>query len=275
MSGHRRRKGGHAEEHHVDERWLVSYADMITVLMALFIVLYAMSTVDAHKYDQLKTSLASGFGQTKTAKVDENATIVPKKFVKKHGAGLSATTLTADAVAAEIKKALADAGESAKAQVSKDGTSVTVSLVGSSAYFDGNQAALRPEALAVLEAVGPTLKPKDLPITVEGHADPHGSSGSFGTDWSLAGERANSVLVWLVDNQDVNPKKITSISYGSEHAVDPTAATAVGKNRRVDIVVHLPKPAAPAAAPTPAATAAAAGAAGGKAAEAAEKPAGH
>ena len=62
MSG-RRRKHAHAE-HHVDERWLVSYADMITVLMALFIVLYAMSTVDSHKFDQLKNSLATGFGVT-------------------------------------------------------------------------------------------------------------------------------------------------------------------------------------------------------------------
>ena len=146
MSGHRRRKAGGHEEHHVDERWLVSYADMITVLMALFIVLYAMSTVDSHKYDLLKNSLATGFGVTKTAKIDQSDAIVPKQYVKKNGAGFSATTLTADTVAAEVKKALATAGESGKAQVSKDGTSVTISLVGSSAYFDGNEAALRPEA---------------------------------------------------------------------------------------------------------------------------------
>ena len=250
---HRRKRGGHAEEHHVDERWLVSYADMITVLMALFIVLYAMSTVDSHKYDLLKNSLATGFGVTKTAKIDQSDAIVPKAFVKKNGAGFSAVTLTADTVAAEVKKALASAGESAKAQVSKDGTSVTISLVGSSAYFEGNQATLRPEAVGVLNAVGPTLKKHDTAVTVEGHADPHGSSGAFGNDWNLASARATSVLIWLVEHGDANSKKITAISYGSEHSVNPTAKTAIGKNRRVDIVVHLPKPAvtAPSAPATP------------------------
>ena len=253
---HRRRKGGH-EEHHVDERWLVSYADMITVLMALFIVLYAMSTVDSHKYDQLKNSLATGFGVTRTAKIDQEDAIVPKQFVKKNGAGFSAVTLTADSVAKEIKKALATAGESTKAEVSKDGTSVTISLVGSSAYFDGNQAALRPEAIGVLEAVGPTLAKHDTAISVEGHADPHGSAGSFVTDWNLGSARANSVLLWLIDHGDANPKKITSTSFGSEHSVNRTAKTAIGKNRRVDIVVHIPKPTTASAAATPAPTQAA------------------
>ena len=59
----RRSRGGHEEEHENHERWLVSYADMITVLMALFIVLYAMSQVDETKYEQLKQGLAVGFGR--------------------------------------------------------------------------------------------------------------------------------------------------------------------------------------------------------------------
>ncbi len=67
MSGHGgrgrgRRGGGHDEEHVNHERWLVSYSDMITVLMALFIVLFAISQVDQEKYVQLKASLAAGFG---------------------------------------------------------------------------------------------------------------------------------------------------------------------------------------------------------------------
>ena len=70
MSGGRRRgKGGHGGEFHLDERWMTSYADMITVLMCLFIVLYAMSTVDQKKYDELKNSLASGFGRTRLERV--------------------------------------------------------------------------------------------------------------------------------------------------------------------------------------------------------------
>ena len=78
MSGHggKKKKRSHEEEHENHERWLVSYADMITVLMALFIVLYALSTVNQKKYDELKNSLASGFGSTKSTKVDESKGIV-------------------------------------------------------------------------------------------------------------------------------------------------------------------------------------------------------
>jgi chemotaxis protein MotB len=233
-----RRRKGHHEEHHVDERWLVSYADMITVLMALFIVLYAMSTVDQHKYDELKNSLATGFGVTKSAKVDENKAIVPKKYVTKDGSGFSKSTIALMQVAKQIQDELKAAGVNGKAVVKAGSNSVTISLIGSSTYFDGNQANLRPEALKVLRVLSPTLHKHAGSVTIEGHADPRGSSGSYGNDWNLAAARANSVLVWLVDHNALDPADISSISYGSEHAATASSASAIEKNRRVDIVLH-------------------------------------
>lgn len=233
-----RRRKGHAEEHHVDERWLVSYADMITVLMALFIVLYAMSTVDSHKYDQLKNSLASGFGVTKTAKIDQQDAIVPKEYVKKNGAGFSATTLSAKQEAKEVQKYLAKAG--ATAQVKASGTTVTISLVGSAAYFDGNQADLRPEAVKVLHAIAPTLKKHVGKITVEGHASPEGTAGAFGDDWYLSATRARNVLTALVDEHAVKGSNISGTFFGSEGASGGSSAAVQDKNRRVDIVLHQP-----------------------------------
>jgi chemotaxis protein MotB len=64
MSRRRKGHGGHDEEHENSERWLVTYADMLTLLMVLFIVMFAMSTVDANKFAQLKESLAGAFGGT-------------------------------------------------------------------------------------------------------------------------------------------------------------------------------------------------------------------
>lgn len=67
MAGRRKRRGAHEEEEHENsERWLLTYADMITLLMVLFIVMFAMSTVDANKFDQLKQSLAGAFGGSQT-----------------------------------------------------------------------------------------------------------------------------------------------------------------------------------------------------------------
>lgn len=271
MSG-RRRNRGHQEEHHVDERWLVSYSDMITVLMALFIVLFAMSTVDQHKYDELKNSLATGFGVTKTAKIDENKGVVPKKFVKKNGAGFSQSTIALQQVAKEIQDELNAAGAKGKVSVKVGSKAITISLVGSRTYFDGNDASLRPQATTVLRALSPALRKHAGAVTVEGHADPHGSAGTWGNDWNLAAARANSVLVWLVGHGAIDAKQISSVSFGSENAKRAATASAVEHNRRVDIVVHTVQSAAPAASTSPAPSSAPAATEAGAHSE---EPAGH
>ena len=240
MSGRRRK--GHHEEHHVDERWLVSYADMITVLMALFIVLYALSTVNQKKYDELKNSLASGFGVTKTEKVDANTGVVRKEDVKKKGAGFSNSTIALMQVAKEIQDELKAAGLQGKVSVKAGSHAITISLVGSSAYFDGNAADLRPDALSVLSKLAPSMKKHAGTVTVEGHADPHGSAGIWRNDWNLAGARATSVLLYFVEHKDIDPANISTVSFGSENAKSGNTAAAIEHNRRVDIVLHSVKP---------------------------------
>ncbi len=80
--------------HHVDERWMASYMDMVTVLMCLFIVLYAMSTVDANKFEKLRNSLATGFGAVASETVDTaSGTVVPPEFVDKNLEAFAAVRL--------------------------------------------------------------------------------------------------------------------------------------------------------------------------------------
>jgi chemotaxis protein MotB len=257
VGGSRRRKAAHGGEFHLDERWMTSYADMITVLMCLFIVLYAMSTVDSHKFDVLKNSLASGFGVTNSAKLDLTKGIpVPKELVDKNGIGFTASKVTTGSLKLEktmkaaIERALQRAGASKLADVKIDSRGITIGLVGSSAYFDGNDASLRPSAVKVLSAISPALSTGEETITVEGHADPHGSPGRFGNDWNLAATRAGNVLLYLVDH-GVGGTRISSVSYGSAQPVDGEGETTEEKNRRVDIVVHTPTAAAGAATPAP------------------------
>lgn len=242
MSGGRRRgKGGHGGEFHLDERWMTSYADMITVLMCLFIVLYAMSTVDQKKYDELKNSLASGFGVTNSKKLDLSEGVpVPKELLEKDGAGFTvsagATELTfTKALAREIARAVAAAGGTAKVTVTSAG--VVIGLTGSKAYFDGNRASLRPDAVRVLRAVGPIVGKGTARVTIEGHADPLGSSGPYATDWDLASARATTVLKYLV-GEGVAPRRISAVSYGSAQSGPTTTAAQRERNRRVDIVLH-------------------------------------
>lgn len=249
MSGRRRK--GHAEEHHVDERWLVSYADMITVLMALFIVLYALSTVNQKKYDELKNSLASGFGTSSSTKVDQSKGIVRKQDVAKKGAGFSNSTIALMQTAKEITDELKAQGLAGKVTVKAGSKAITLSLVGSSTYFGGNDAKLSPQAIRVLAKLSPTLKKHAGVVTIEGHADPHGSAGQFGTDWQLAAQRANSVGQYLLDDEAVDPADVSFVSLGSQKAKPGDSQAAIEHNRRVDIVLHSVQPeAAPATAAT-------------------------
>jgi len=238
---------------------MTSYADMITVLMCLFIVLYAMSTVDSHKFDILKNSLASGFGVTNSKKLDLTKGIpVPKQLVDKHGIGFTASQTTTGSLKLEntmkaaIEKALQHAGAAKLADVKETAQGITIGLVGSSAYFDGNDASLRPSAVKVLAAIAPVLADSDRTITVEGHADPHGSPGRFGNDWNLAAARAGNVLLYLVDHGTAG-SRISSVSYGSAQPIAGDDQKTEERNRRVDIVVHTPADTTSAAAtPTPA-----------------------
>ena len=260
-SGRRRGKGGHGAEFHLDERWMTSYADMITVLMCLFIVLYAMSTVNSHKFDVLKNSLASGFGVTNSKKVDLSKGVpVPKELVDKNGAGFTAGTTAMEleltkSLAKEIAAAIKKAGGRATVKATNRG--VVVGLVGSSSYFDGNRASLRPDAVTVLRAMSPVVQRGSEQITVEGHADPHGSSGPYATDWDLASARATTVLKYFVD-AGLQPKRISAVSYGSARSTSAPTAASQEHNRRVDIVLHtrstttVPTTSAAAAAKAPA-----------------------
>ncbi len=241
MSHPKRRGKGHGAEFHVDERWLVSYADMVTVLMCLFIVLYAMSTVDQDKYTKLKNSLATGFGVTNSATVDTaEGIVVPADLVTEDGEGFTAASLASQEVQHleelqnSITTAMAAAGVAAEATFTIDSRGLTIGLVGTATYFDGNSDRLRGEAESVLDSIGPVLGPLPNLLTVEGHADPNGSPAPFASDWDLASARSISVLQYLVDHGGVGQNRISSISFGS---TNPSGTTA-DQNRRVDIVVH-------------------------------------
>jgi chemotaxis protein MotB len=244
MSAQRRRRGGgQGGEFHVDERWMASYMDMVTVLMCLFIVLYAMSSVDQGKFEKLANSLASGFGATPSQNVDTSTgVVVPADLVDQSGVGFTTAQLAQQQIDGllqleqQITAQLASAGVAADAQYVIDANGLTIGLVGTDTFFSGNSAVLQNEAEAVLRSIAPVLAPLSNEITVEGHADPHGSPAPFASDWDLSAARSTAVLRFLVEGGGLSGGTISSVSYGSTRpAADSTSGQ---ENRRVDIVVH-------------------------------------
>jgi len=263
--GRRGKKTTHAEEEHVDERWLVSYADMITVLMCLFLVLFAMSTVDAAKYELLKNSLATGFGATESDTVDTaSGVVVPAAQVGEEGTSLTAeeaaaagatpaeSTPAADANLEAAKKEVASL-EALKAQVAAGLDSqalanavemtvsergLTIRLVGSEAFFETNSTALNPVAVKVLQTVNPVLTASAYSVAVEGHADPRAAMYPFPTNWELSAGRATQVLRFMVEQGGMPGTRISSVGFGSARSLSlGTTPEELVLNRRVDIVV--------------------------------------
>jgi len=255
VSAPRRRRGLEEEhEEHVDERWMASYMDMVTVLMCMFIVLFAMSTVDAEKFEQLRNSLATGFGQTEVGAVDTaSGVVVPAARVDDTGEVVDLPVQELDLARAEVDK-LSELRERMRANLESVGLAqtvefeidtrgLTIRLVGSETFFADNSIALAGVAPAVLDAIAPVVAGTSYEIAVEGHADARPPVAPYATNWELSSGRATQVLRRLVEVGGVGAERIGAIGFGSARPmVAGTAGTELATNRRVDVVVISDQP---------------------------------
>ncbi|TFD21729.1 flagellar motor protein MotB [Cryobacterium sp. TMS1-13-1] len=252
MSARRRKRkeGPDDEPEHFDERWMASYMDMVTVLMCMFIVLFSMSTVDQSKYEKLANSLATGFGTVEVGSIDTaEGVVVPAEMVDDVAEGFIDETLTdAEQAVAEVVKLnaieesinanLSAAGMAERVEFFIDERGLTMGLVGTDSFFAPDSTALSAVAVAVLDAAAPAIVHSALQISVEGHADKHGQSATFATDWELSSGRATQVLRRLVEQGGVNPTLIGAVGYGSARPVsEGSSLSEMAQNRRVDIVL--------------------------------------
>jgi chemotaxis protein MotB len=259
MAGSRKKKGGHEEEH-VDERWLLTYADMITLLMALFIVMWSMATVNTSKYEALSQSLREAFSGkilpggeaiNKPGSSSESSpaapepplpTIVP---VTKASEGDGKRSDAAEKEADDLKKLKAqidawseEHGLAKEVQTSIAKRGLVVTVLTDRVLFDSGQAELKPASHNLLDALARLLKTTVRnPIQVEGNTDNVPVSGRFPTNWELSTARATSVVRYLI-GRGVNPDRLAATGYADRHPL-ATNATEGGRrrNRRVELVV--------------------------------------
>jgi chemotaxis protein MotB len=251
-----RRRGGLEEEHveHVDERWMASYMDMVTVLMCMFIVLFAMSTVDQEKFEQLRNSLATGFGQTDVGSVDTaKGVVVPADRVDEEGQVVDLPVTQIDLAKAEVDKLealkeqmrlnLESRGVAQTVQFEIDERGLTIRLVGSETFFGANSIDLSGTAFAVLDSVSPVIASTQYEVAVEGHADVRPPGAPYATNWELSSGRATQVLRRVVEVGGVGQERIGAIGFGSARPIAPGLTEAdLAANRRVDVVVISDQP---------------------------------
>jgi chemotaxis protein MotB len=270
--GRRRPKKHEEEEHENHERWLVSYADMVTLLMCLFIVLFAMSQVDQAKFAALSAGLSASFGAPINAMpgtspegsvldalpsaVDIAAGIAPGDKAEQSEVDAAAAQAAAERAKrvageaqaayddlaearAKIEAALAAAGYAGAARFEIDERGLVVHIVADQVLFDAEQADLRPEGAAILDAVAPTLIGLPNELAIEGHANhlPVTRGGIWPSNWELSAFRATTVVRYLATG-GVPETRMSADGYSSTEPLVPESdPTAITVNRRVDIVV--------------------------------------
>ena len=264
MSAPRRRRPKEEEENHPDERWMASYMDMVTVLMCMFIVLFAMSTVDQEKFQQLRDSLATGFGTVETNTVDTAVGIIasPEQIDDTEsldpdaglpGAGKTeleipeATDPTALAAAEvqdltrlqeQIRAGLEAKGLADTVRFEIDDRGLTIRLVSSEMFFAPDAADLTDQAIQVLQTIGPIVAPTTYNASVEGHTAQVRQITDAALDWELSSSRAVKVLRYLVEESGVAFDRVQAVGYGESRPLTPgTSAAELAQNRRVDVVM--------------------------------------
>ena len=248
MSAPRRRKRRDEEENHPDERWMASYMDMVTVLMCMFIVLFAMSTVDQAKFEQLKASLATGFGQVETNTVDTaKGVVVPPAMVESEEildpdadlamlAAMEVQDLTA--LRDRLQDGLEEKGLQDDVRFEIDERGLTIRLVSSEMFFEPDLADLTSEALDVLNVIGPILQPTAYDLSVEGHTAQVRQYTDSALDWELSSSRSVNVLRYLMEPGGIDYSRIKAVGYGESRPLNAgTTPAELAQNRRVDIVV--------------------------------------
>lgn len=235
----RRKKTG--EGHDNNDRWLLTYADMITLLMAFFIMMYSMSVLNVSKFHEAAISIRSGFGgivkgQGKSI-LGVSGAYSAKPSPIKPGDTANATWGLIRPLLTYIKK---NPNLSANAQVSVDRRGIVVSMLSDNLLFEPGSAEIRSEAYPLLDQIGQTLDKTANTIRVEGHTCdlPPRKGGLYPTNWELSTARATNVLRFFVEIKGLDARPFCAAGYAGLHPLVPNTSDANRrKNRRVDIVI--------------------------------------
>ncbi len=228
------------------ERWLLTYCDMITLLMLFFIILYAMSNVNTKRFEEMQEAFASIFSGGPFTIFETRGAggagilqgLTPGQKVQSNRGGKAEGTGGQSMLRTQALSSLQNLVKAGKVKVIPTENGFAISLV-TDVLFASASAALSPDAMPALQQVSDFLGQIPNSVIVEGHTDniPPDAVKWPGGNWQLAAERSIAVLQTLED-YGVPAERLSSASYGSTRPVQAND-TPEGRayNRRVDIVV--------------------------------------
>lgn len=223
------------EEHGNHERWLITYADLMNLLLVFFIVLYAMSKTDSTKYQQIAFSLQRAFN-VDVLQGGEQGSIGETE----DGESRFSEYLSIRAQIAALESMRTVPANSVSVELTNEGIVIHMD---ESVLFPPGSAQLRPEARVVLDNVADVLGPLPNAVRVEGHTDDSPPDPlEFASNWDLSATRAVNVVRYLTEGAELPPERLSAAGYG-EFKPRSLEDTVEGRrmNRRVSFVIIAPR----------------------------------
>ena len=253
----KRKKGGHEAGLEMESggmmRWLLTYADLITLLLATFVILYAVvSAKTPQAVEEIKAQIRAVFGPipgntqilpSQSSNAGDHYKVIPgepeeggpggkKKPTPKQGTGGD--------IEGEIRSKLQQQLGANKVSIRKEARGLVVSLLTDKVLFDLGDYHLKKEMKGILDKVAVVLKGHpDKQIVVEGHTDDLSiATGKIRDNWQLSALRATSVVEYFVTEKGLDPSRLSAAGYGEYQPLVPNISEANRRlNRRVDIVI--------------------------------------
>jgi chemotaxis protein MotB len=232
------------EEHVNHERWLVSYADFMTLLFALFVVLFASAYHDKKSIQSVSKAVKNGFQEMGSFSSNDSAADNSRVMGPTSTGEARPSTVPANAgidmveLQRKLKKALGQEIERQEIvlRMTPEGFVISLHELG---FFDSGEAQLRPGAADKIKRIATVLMQYGLDMRVEGHTDDVPIHNAlFASNWDLSAARAMAVAMMLLNESGVDPRRMSIAGYGQYHP-STSNDTPEGRkaNRRVDIVV--------------------------------------
>lgn len=243
------------EEQHIDETWLIPYADMLTLLLALFIVLFAASSVDANKFEELAKALNVAFIGG-TGVLDQPSPVIPQDpsvIVKPENEDETEDEdveeeylltseedlLELEELKKKIDQYITDNNLSLSLQTSLTTEGLLITIL-DNALFSSGSAQVRPDSIELAMEISHLLI-TDPPrrISIGGHTDNRPiNTPQFRSNWDLSVMRAVNFMKILLDNENLEPNRFSSTGYGEYSPVSSNdSSEGRAKNRRVEVLI--------------------------------------
>lgn len=251
----KRKKGGHEAGLEMESggmmRWLLTYADLITLLLATFVILFATATQSRAVVEEIKAQIRAVFGPiqgntailpAQSSNAGETYKVIPGE--PKEGGPIGGPTkvrpVPMGEEAGKFRGALRQQLGANKVFIRKEARGLVISLLTDKVLFDLGDYHIKPEMREVLDAIAPILKhDADKKIAVEGHTDDLSvNTGKLPSNWELSALRATAVVKYLVGEKGLDPSRFSAAGYAEYQPLVPNISEANRRlNRRVDIVI--------------------------------------